>query len=71
LQIDEDADGAGELRLDLADDGVRLAQHLGRRMAHIDAKHVGAGFEQRPDRLFVVGGRTEGGDDLDSAIAPH
>jgi hypothetical protein len=40
-------------------------------MTHIDAENVGASFEQRADHLFVVGGRTEGGDDLDSAIAPH
>ena len=71
LQIYEDADRARELCLDLADEGVRLAQYLRRRMAHIDAKHIGAGYEQRTDHFFVVGGRTEGGDDLDSAIAPH
>ncbi len=32
LQIDEDADRAGELGFDLTDDGVSFAQHLRRRM---------------------------------------
>ena len=48
-----------------------VAELLGRRVAHIDAEHVGARLEQGADRLFVVGGRTEGGDDLDATIASH
>ncbi len=71
LQVDEDADRTGEFRFDLADDRVRLPQSVGARMAHVDAENVGAGFEQPADHFFVVGGRTEGGDDLDSAITPH
>ena len=71
LQIDQNADRAGELELDLVNDGVCFPQELWRRMTHIDAKNVGARLEQSADHLFVVGGRTEGGDDLDSAIAPH
>ena len=71
LQIDEDADRAGELGFDLADDGVCVANHLGRGVTHIDAEHVRSGLEQRADLFFVVGGRTERGDDLDPAVAPH
>ncbi len=54
LQIDEDADRTGELGFDLADNGVSLAQHLGRRVTHIDAEHVGARLEQGADHVFFA-----------------
>ncbi len=71
LEVDQNADGAGEFGLELADDGVDVAQAVMRGVAHVHAEHVGAGLEQASHRLFVVGGRTERGDDLDPAISPH
>ena len=71
LEIDQNADGAGELGLELADDGVDVAQAVMRGVAHVHAEHVGPRLEQAAHRLFVVGGRTERGDDLDPAISPH
>ena len=71
LQIDEEADRPREFRLQFAHDRVNVAQALMRGMAHVHAEYVGARLEQAPHRCFVVGGRTERGDDLDPAIAPH
>ena len=71
LEIDQNADRPGELDLELADDGMDVAQAVMRGVAHIHAEYVGTRLEQAAHRLFVVGGRTERGDDLDPAISPH
>ena len=71
MEIDEHADGAAEFLLGLAHEAMHLTQAVMGGVAHVDAENVGARLEQGLDRLFVVGGRTEGGDDLDPAIAPH
>ena len=71
LQIDQDADRAREFGLQFAHDRMNVAQALMRGVTHVHAEHVGARFEQASHRCFVVGGRTERGDDLDPAISPH
>ena len=54
-----------------ADRGDQLAHAVMRRVAHVDAEHVGAGLEQPRDHLGVAGGGTERGDDLGAAQASH
>ena len=71
LEVYEAADRARGLDLKIAHDAVGLAQALMRRVAHVHAEYVRARMEQASHRLFVVGGRTERGDDLDPAISPH
>ena len=71
LQVDQDADRPREFDLELTHRRVDVAQAVMRRVAHIHAKHVGARLEQAAHRFFVVGGRTERGDDLDPAFSPH
>ena len=71
LEIDQDADGPGELGLELCDDVVNVAQSV------MCAWLMSRGTRRRPPRigaahcLFGIGGRTERGDDLDTAISPH
>src|SRR5690606_25416542 len=68
---DENANGPRELGLELADDGVDLAQGFMRGVTHVHAENVGARLEQAAHRFFILGGRSERGDDLDPAITPH
>ena len=45
LEIDQDADGARELGLELAHCGMDVAQAVMRRVAHVHAEHVGTRLE--------------------------
>ncbi len=54
LQIDENADRTAVLGFYGADSGHKLAHALVTGVAHIDAKYVGAGFEQPGDRLAAA-----------------
>ncbi len=67
LQVDKDADRAAGLFLHLADHRHTLPHHVMRRVAHVDAKDVRAGGEQRGDGLAVGRSGAEGGDDFDAA----
>ena len=69
LQVGEDADRPAELRLDLADQRVPAGDVLVGAVAHVEAEDVRAGEEQAADHLVAVGGRAEGRDDLDVALA--
>ena len=57
--------------LDVADLGDGLLEEIVAGVAHVDAEDVGAGARQLLDRLLVVGGGSERGDDLDPAQASH
>ena len=67
LQIDENADRPVELLLERANHRDPLAHGVVRGVAHVDAKDVGAGLEQRGDGRPIGRGRAERGDDLDAA----
>src|ERR1700761_4929539 len=71
LQIDQDADRTAIARLDVADGFHQLAHLVVRRVAHVDAEHVGAGFEQPPYHGAVGGSRAKRCEDLDAAKPSH
>ena len=48
-----------------------LAHPIRRCVAHVDAKHVGAGVKQRSHDASIGGGWTQRGDDFGAAAAPH
>ncbi len=49
LQVDQNCDRATFLPLECANEAVQFTQSLMRRVTHVDAEHVDAGFEQRLD----------------------
>src|ERR1700733_12981898 len=51
MQIDQDPDRSIMVGFDRADRSDQLAQPLMIGVAHIDAKHIGAGFEQLADHF--------------------
>ena len=71
LQIDQDADRPVVIGLDGADRGHQLAHLVVIGMAHIDAKHVGAGFEQPADHGAVRRCRPQRGHDFGPPLPPH
>src|SRR6516225_5418577 len=71
LEICQYADRPIELGLHGAQRRNALTHRIARQMAHIEAKHVDASPEQLRRDRGVFGGRTEGGDNLDPAQAPH
>ncbi len=71
LQIDQDADRASVFGLDRADRGHELAHAFVIGVAHIDAKHVGAGLEQPRDHLAIAGSRPERRHDFRPPLPPH
>ncbi len=71
LQIDENADRPAVACLDCADRTHQLAHARLRRMAHVDAKDVGAGHEQPLDHGRIGRSRAQRGDDLGAALAFH
>ena len=71
LQVDQDADRALAVALDLADGRHQPAHGRVVGVAHVDAEDVGAGVEQTPDRLLVGGRRPQRGENLDPTGAAH
>ena len=71
LKVRKDADRAAGIGLDLTDDHVAGTDVIMGAMRHIQAEHIGPGFEQRTDRLVVAGGRAQGGHDLYVPKASH
>ena len=53
LQVDEDADRAAVAAFDIANGLDQIAHLVMRRVAHVDAEHVGTGLEQLPDHRTV------------------
>ena len=71
LEIGQDPDRPADLRFDCADHGVAHAMVRAAAVAEIEAKHIGAGLEQRADGRRVRAGRPQGRDDLGAAVAAH
>ncbi len=71
LQIDQDADRPAVFGFDRADRGHQFAHPLVIGVAHIDAKHVGAGLEQPADHVAIAGSRTERRHDFGAPLPPH
>ena len=71
LQIDQHADGAAGLRLDLADRLVLAPVIVMGPMAEIEAEDIGAGLDQGAQALRRVAGGAEGGDDLRFTLSSH
>jgi hypothetical protein len=71
LQITQDGDRAMKFFFDLANHFDSLTHAIMGRVAHIDAKDIGASFEQLGQYVFVGRSRTKGGNDLDPSQASH
>ena len=71
LQIGQNADRAMMLLLNRADGFDALAQKLVAGMAHVDAKHIGAGEKQLLDDGRVLRRRPKSGEDFYTAVASH
>ncbi len=71
LQVDEHADRPPVFGFDGADRGHQLAHALVRSVAHVDAEHVGAGFEQARDHAALGRRGAQRGDDLGPAQSSH
>ena len=71
LQIDQHADGAAGLRLDLADGLVLAPVIVMGPMAEIEAEDIGAGLDKSAQALRRVAGGAEGGDDLRLTLSSH
>ena len=71
LKVDQNADRAAVLALDVADRRHELAHAVVGGVTHIDAEDVGAGLEQVCDDAAVRGRRTEGRDDLGATQTSH
>jgi hypothetical protein len=53
LQIGENADRAAHFLFDIAQAAHEFAHEIMAGMAHVDAEHVGTGFEQFANHRFV------------------
>jgi hypothetical protein len=71
LQVHQHPDRPAVCDLDVPDHAHEFAHAFVAGVAHIDAEHVGAGRKQGGDHLTARRGRTEGGNDLGAAPAPH
>src|SRR5580700_1758662 len=71
LQIDQDADRPVVIGLDGTDRGHEFAHLVVIGVTHIDAEHVGAGFEQPADHGAVRRGGTQRGHDFGPPLPPH
>ena len=71
LQIDENANRSAMLFFDGTNGGDALAHALMAGVAHVDAKHVGAGEKQPFDYGRILRGRSKRGENLDAAVPSH
>jgi hypothetical protein len=71
LQVGENADWASVALFDRADDFDELPHGVMRRVAHVDAEHVGARVEHAFNGGLVGRSRAEGRHDFGSALASH
>lgn len=71
LKIGQDGDRTARLCLDRADDVMAGAVVGVAAMAHVQAKHVGAGVEQRADHVLGAGSRSQRRHDLHIAMSSH
>ncbi|VVT06212.1 hypothetical protein RHIZ404_200468 [Rhizobium sp. EC-SD404] len=71
LDVAKNADRAPDLLFDIANAADEIAHDLVARMAHIDAEQVCTRLVELSDHGLVGGGRTEGRQDFDFALASH
>ena len=71
LKVGKDADRPTGVSLYLADDLVAGGDIVMCAVAHIQAEHIGSGFEQGADCGVIVGCRPQCGHDLYIAKASH